>query len=137
MINLTLLITMKTNVRCQVKSSCQRRGLGRRGKLGSEKVFRGCIRQTVTNKKRGLVSCILSIGDGGRPGVGGRFQQTSIHPTSSPIPECSASGLPLRFDTTLKVILLPLSYLPVVVPSLPTTAVPAEKDSLPPSEGLL
>lgn len=85
-------------------------------------------------EKRVGVAHPLSVAVAGR-GLDDPSRQAFTRPFH-PLPECSASGLPPRFDTALKVILPPLSYLPVVVPSLPATVVPAEKDSLPPSEGL-
>lgn len=128
---------MKANVRCQAKSSCQRCGLARRGKLGSEKVLREVYKTNChEQEKRVGVTHPLSVAVADRGLVDDPSRQAFTRPLH-PLPECSASGLLFRFDTALKVILPPLSYLPVVVPSLPATAVPTEKDSLPPSEGLL
>lgn len=125
----------KRSMSSQVELSTSR-GSARRGKLGSEKVLRGYIRRTVTSKKRGLASRILyRVAVAGR-GLDDPGRQAFTRPFH-PLPECSASDLPPRFDTALKVILPPLSYLPVVVPSLPAAVVPAEKDSLPPSAVLL
>lgn len=134
-INLTLLIIPKTGAQTfDVKPNrvvnVSRRGT-ERGKSGSEKALR--IRRTVTSKKRGgWPPRTLYRATTGRglddPG------QAGIHPTFSPTPRVPRiRSLPPRFDTVLKVVLPPSFYLPVVVPSLPTTSVTIEEDSLPPS----
>jgi len=128
-INLTLLlITPKANVRCQVELSTSRHG----GK-GSEKLLFRRIYKTNCHgqeKRVGIrASFIVTVAGRGLDDPG---RQAFIRPFH-PFPECPASGLLPRFDTALKVI-PPLSFhLPVVVPSLPATVVPAEEDSLPPS----
>lgn len=124
----------KRSMSSQVELSTSRLGETRkiRKRKGTSWVYKtNCHEQ----EKRVGVAHPLSVAVAGR-GLDDPDRQAFTRPFH-PLPECSASGLPPRFDTALKVILLPLSYLPVVVPSLPATAVPAEKDSLPPSKGLL
>jgi len=102
------------------------------GKLGSEKVLRRIYKTNCHGQEKRVgirASFIVAVAGRGLDDPGRQAFTRPFHP----FPECPASGLPPRFDTALEVI-PPLSfYLPVVVPSLPATIVPAEEDSLPPS----
>jgi len=105
-------------------------------KLGSEKVLRRIYKTNCHGQEKRVdihASFIVAVAGGGLDDPGRQAFTRPFHP----FPECPASGLPSRFDTAFKVI-PPLSfYLPVVVPSLPATVIPAEEDSLPPCRAVL